>query len=54
MSVTYTCSSGYRLLPADEHTITCTDDGSWSGDLGGCYSGKKVLCFDKILKFFFV
>ena len=38
-SVTYTCSPGYRLLPADEDTITCTDDGSWSGGFGGCYSG---------------
>ena len=39
VTLEYTCDTGLTLLPAAENTVTCAEDGLWSGDLGKCYNG---------------
>ena len=38
VALVYTCNAGLTLLPASENTVTCAEDGFWSGDLGECYN----------------
>ena len=35
----YYCKDGYNILPEGNDKLVCSEDGSWQGELGDCYSG---------------
>ena len=42
--VEYTCDTDYSFLPEGKNTITCANNGTWTVNLGTCYSS-LFFCF---------